>query len=235
MLSAPKLQPVKRHSGALRGLFTTSALAIALLAAGCGGGAGAGSGPPPNPQPAGSLSPGTLDFGNISVGTSAATQPVRVQNNGNAALTINQISASGDYAVASDDCGSSLAPSAACSINVAFTPSATGTRPGTLQVTDNAPNSPQAVTLTGTGIAQHLVSLQWSPSTTSTVIGYFAYSSPQSGGPYTLMNSVPTTATATSFQGYVPGGQTWYFVVTALDENLIESVPSNEVATVVPP
>ncbi len=235
MLSARKLRVIKQRRGTPRSVWITSALAIALLAAGCGGGAiSAVSTPGPTPQPAASLSPRALDFGNTAVGASAPAQPVSLQNNGSAALAINTILASGDYTV-THNCGSSLAPSAACTLNVTFTPSSAGTRSGTLQLTDNASNSPQAVTLTGTGIVEHLVTLSWTLSTTSTVIGYFAYRSAQPGGPYTLLNNTPTPATATSFQGYVPGGQTWYFVVTAVDADLIESVPSNEVAKAVPP
>ena len=44
------------------------------------------------------------------------------------------------------------APSASCDISVAFTPSATGTRNGTLSIADNATGSPQTVALTGTGV-----------------------------------------------------------------------------------
>jgi len=37
-----------------------------------------------------------------------------------------------------------------CVINVTFTPTATGTFTGTLKITDNAENSPQTITLSGT-------------------------------------------------------------------------------------
>ncbi|PYV35157.1 MAG: hypothetical protein DMG22_03325, partial [Acidobacteria bacterium] len=50
-----------------------------------------------------------------------------------------------------NNCGASVAVGANCTINVTFTPAATGTRSGTLTVTDNATNSPQTASLTGTG------------------------------------------------------------------------------------
>ena len=45
----------------------------------------------------------------------------------------------------------SLAPNANCTINVSFKPTASGTRTGTLTVTDNGSGSPRIATLTGLG------------------------------------------------------------------------------------
>jgi hypothetical protein len=50
-----------------------------------------------------------------------------------------------------NNCGSVLAAAASCTINVTFTPTATGTRTGALWITDNAVGSPQAISLSGTG------------------------------------------------------------------------------------
>ena len=44
-----------------------------------------------------------------------------------------------------------MAAGASCAISVVFTPTATGTRTGTLSVTDDASGSPQTVSLSGTG------------------------------------------------------------------------------------
>jgi hypothetical protein len=46
-----------------------------------------------------------------------------------------------------------LAPNATCQINVNFTPSAGGTRTATLNVNDNAENSPQTVSLSGNAVS----------------------------------------------------------------------------------
>src|SRR5574340_664813 len=58
----------------------------------------------------------------------------------------------GDFAQ-SNSCGSSLATNASCTINVTFTPTASGARTASISVTDNASGSPQTVSLTGTGLA----------------------------------------------------------------------------------
>jgi hypothetical protein len=47
--------------------------------------------------------------------------------------------------------GASLAPAASCTINVTFTPTAKGSRTGSLTVTNDAKNSPQTVALSGDG------------------------------------------------------------------------------------
>jgi hypothetical protein len=47
--------------------------------------------------------------------------------------------------------GTNLSPGASCEIKVSFTPTETGARTGSVNFTDNAPGSPQSVTLTGTG------------------------------------------------------------------------------------
>jgi hypothetical protein len=78
----------------------------------------------------------------------------------------------------------------------------------------------------------HNVQLSWDPSP-SQVIGYIVFRSDQLHGPFTPLNSTPITAT--SFSDQVRGGQNWFYFVTAVDENLVLSQPSNVVTAVVPP
>jgi hypothetical protein len=104
-------------------------------------------------QPAVTLSPnGGLSFPNQIVGTTSSPQSLELSNTGYATLNIASIAASGDFAQ-TNNCGSSVAAGAGCNINVTFTPTATGTRSGMVTITDNAPGSPQAVLVVGTGVA----------------------------------------------------------------------------------
>jgi hypothetical protein len=75
-------------------------------------------------------------------------------NSGAGTLNITSIVASGDFAISSSTCGSALAVSKSCKFKVTFTPTQLGTRTGAVTITDNAANSPQSVSLTGTGSAQ---------------------------------------------------------------------------------
>ena len=96
------------------------------------------------------LSASSLSFGSQPIGTSSAAQIVTLTNGNTSPLTIASIAANGDFA-ATNNCGSSLAANASCTISVVFTPSAAGARTGTLTVTDDYSTSPQTVALTGTG------------------------------------------------------------------------------------
>jgi Abnormal spindle-like microcephaly-assoc'd, ASPM-SPD-2-Hydin/Beta-propeller repeat len=97
-----------------------------------------------------SLTPGSMTFSTQLVGTTSAPQPATLSNTGTAPVTISNIATSGPYNQ-TNNCASTLAPSASCTINVAFQPTAPGTKTGSLAVTDDAPGSPQTVALTGTG------------------------------------------------------------------------------------
>jgi fibronectin type 3 domain-containing protein len=76
------------------------------------------------------------------------------------------------------------------------------------------------------------VQLSWDPST-SIVAGYNVYRGTTSGGPYTKMNS--SLVTILSFEdNTVQGGQTYVFMVRAVDSRNVESAPSNEIAVSIP-
>jgi len=98
----------------------------------------------------------------------------------------------------------------------------------------NATNSPVAIALSGTGAqsASHSVSLTWGASP-SVVVGYYVYRGTQSGGPYTKLNS-PSLADLTYSDGAVQAGQTYFYVVSAVDSNAVESGYSNEVSAAIP-
>ena len=100
--------------------------------------------------PSVSLSPATLSFAPQPVGTTSAAQTITLTNRGNAALAISGINVTGPFSQTSN-CPSSLAGGAACTISIAFTPTASGTQSGTLNITDNASGSPQTAGLSGTG------------------------------------------------------------------------------------
>jgi len=102
--------------------------------------------------PSVSLSVSSLALGQQLIRTTSASKSVTLSNTGKGPLNITSIKATGDFGQ-SNNCGTSVAAGAKCTINVTFKPTGTGARSGTLSITDNASGSPQKVTLTGTGIA----------------------------------------------------------------------------------
>ena len=99
------------------------------------------------------FSPTSLAFGNQTVGTTSVARPVVVTNTGTAALDISSVTVSGNFTLDSDACLGTLAVGKSCKVKVTFTPSEPGPLTGNLTFTDNAPNSPQNVPLSGTGIS----------------------------------------------------------------------------------
>ncbi len=101
------------------------------------------------------LSPSSLNFGSVTVGTTSATKAITLKNIGTTALAITGIAITGTNAgdfLQTHTCGASLAPGASCKISVQFKPTATGARSAAISVTDNAAGSPQQVALSGKGI-----------------------------------------------------------------------------------
>ena len=96
------------------------------------------------------LNSSNLSFSAQTVGTTATAQTITVTNAGNGNLTFSGIQTTGDFSQ-TNNC-SSLAANASCTIQVRFTPTSSGSRTGTLTVADSAANSPQLVTLSGSGI-----------------------------------------------------------------------------------
>ena len=96
------------------------------------------------------VSPTRVTFGSQAVGTTSAPFKVHVTNKGTAAISFGSITAAGDFAE-TNNCPVSLLPQKTCTISVTFSPTATGTRLGTLTLNDSDGNSPQTVALSGTG------------------------------------------------------------------------------------
>ena len=163
------------------------------------------------------VSSNALTFSAQVLGSSSVSQPVTVSNTGTAPASISSISASGDFAQ-TNNCGTSLATSATCTVNVTFTPTATGTRTGSLSIADNAAGSPQLVALTGTGANVVL-------SATPTALTFTAQAQGSSGAsqPVTLSNSGPTAISITGIQA---GGD------FAQTNNCASSVAANSTCTV---
>jgi subtilase family serine protease len=97
------------------------------------------------------LTPATATYPVRTVGTSSPAKVFTLHNKQNVALTGISGSTTGDFSISATTCTSSLAAKSTCTFSVVFTPTATGTRTGTLSVSDGAIGSPQTSSLTGTG------------------------------------------------------------------------------------
>ena len=97
-------------------------------------------------------SPSSESFGNENVGSTSSSKSVTVTNPGTSAVSMSSIGVTGPFGE-SNNCGTSLAAGASCTVGVTFAPTAAGAATGTLSVNSSAPGSPLTVALTGTGVS----------------------------------------------------------------------------------
>jgi hypothetical protein len=179
------------------------------------------------------LSPTTASFGNVTVGVTQ-TQAATLTASGGAVSVSATSSSNLEFGVSGLTLPLNLAAGQSASFSLTFTPQASGAASGTITLTTNATNGPFAASVSGTGLAapQHSVTLAWAAST-STVAGYNVYRGTVSGGPYTAITTSPDASPAYT-DNTVQAGQTYYYVVTAVDSSGNESVDSNQAQATVP-
>ena len=100
-----------------------------------------------------SVSPASLTFLPILVGTPSAVQSVTYTNTGSLPISITGLSTTGDFAQ-TNTCGTTLALGATCTASITFTPTARGARTGSLSIAGNFTGTAPVVNLSGTGQVQ---------------------------------------------------------------------------------
>jgi hypothetical protein len=106
-------------------------------------------------SPSASLSPASVSFGSVIITQSSSPTVVTLTNVGTATMNISSIALTGTNASEfsqTTTCGATLAQTASCTISVTFGPVSVGAKSASLVVTSDATNSPNSVSLTGTGI-----------------------------------------------------------------------------------
>jgi trimeric autotransporter adhesin len=202
--------------------------------------------------PEGASSVSTINLGTWPIGQSGGGLPVNFTSTGGAELSLNSISITGADAsefTATNTCGSfpvSMGPDAHCTVTVSLTPTGYGPQSATLTFSDNAPDSPQSVTLTGSGptfsssVSPNAIKVNQGNSGTSTItltpVAQFnqTVNLTCSGNPadstctispnqITLTGSSTSTATLTiQTQSDTPTGS-YTLVVTSTFENIVQT------------
>jgi hypothetical protein len=101
-----------------------------------------------------SLSPATLNFANVPVGTTSAPLTATLTNTGAASLiftgfNLGSQNGNNEFELVQNNCGSALAVNASCTLVFTLTPISLGAKQDTFTITDSATGSPQTLTLTG--------------------------------------------------------------------------------------
>lgn len=208
---------------------------VILVLAGCQGISSASKQASNNSPGAGQLAvnPSTMNFGSVAVGSNAV-QPGTLTA-GSSDITVSSAAWNGQgYSLGGITFPVTVPATQSVPFTVTFAPQTAGSTPGSVVFHSDATNSPNTVTLSGSGTQQstHSVALSWNAST-SQVIGYNVYRGTVSGGPYTRLNpSVDANTVYTDSS--VQSGQTYYYVTTALDSQNVESAYSNQATSVIP-
>ena len=82
------------------------------------------------------LSAASHTFGSVAVSATSGTSSVRLTNGGTAALAIDNIAASANFAE-TNTCGTSVAAGKNCTISITFKPTAIGVLTGAITITDS--------------------------------------------------------------------------------------------------
>jgi hypothetical protein len=175
----------------------------------------------------------SLSFGSVNVGSNSDLSS-SLTNTGNSSVTISAVNVTGAvFTVSGVSSGETLTAGQSIPVTVQFAPTAAGAVSGAVTLLSNATNS-AAMSLSGSGAQQstHTVGLAWTDSAT-TVAGYNVYRGTSTGGPYaSKLTGSPVTSTQFTDSG-LQSGQTYYYVVTAVDSNGVESVYSNQASALI--
>ncbi len=119
-------------------------------------------------QPAVTLAPDELSFGQVPVGDTAK-QVVTLRNTGTEVLTVTDLSSSNPAVsvTSTDALPFTVAPGTVTPLTVSFAPKAVGAVTATISVIDDAPGSPQSISVTGSGQARADLAVDVGASLTS--------------------------------------------------------------------
>jgi hypothetical protein len=152
-------------------------------------------------------------------------------------VTVSNVSVSGaGFNATGLPVGTVLSPGQAATVNVTFTPGGANSVAGGITITSNASDASDMISLSGVGTQPpptvYSVDLSWAPSSTPGILGYDLYRGTVAGGPYSLLTTVSST-TVSYIDATAQVGQTYYYVVTSVAANNVQSAYSNVATAIV--
>src|SRR3984885_4639519 len=134
------------------------------------------------------ISPSPVAFGNVAVGSNSS-QTVTLTNTGNATLNITAATISGSGFTTNLAVPKSVNPGAKTTFTVTLAPTTAGSTTGSIQIASNAPGSPVALSLSGTGLQSQPAASPSSVAFSNVTVGS------NSSQPITLQNNGNATLT----------------------------------------
>ncbi len=181
-----------------------------------------------------SVSPATLALGSVVVGTSGTASGTLTASG--ASVTVSAVGSNNSrFTIGGLSLPVTIPAGSSAAFKVTFSPQTTGAVTAALTFTSNAQSSTTVETLTGTGTAApvHSVNLSWNASTSSNVSGYNIYRAAYTSacGAFSKINSLLNTGTLYTDSSVVDGA-TYCYATTAVNTSNEESGYSNVVSNV---
>ncbi len=180
------------------------------------------------------VSPATLALGSVVVGASGTASGTLTASG--ASIIVSAVGSNNSaFTVGGLSLPATIAAGKSAAFTVTFSPQTAGAVTSALTFTSNAQSSTTVETLTGTGTAApvHSVNLSWSASTSSSVSSYNIYRAAYASacGSFSKINPLPNTGTLYTDSAVVDGA-TYCYATTAVNTSNEESGYSNVVSNV---
>ena len=178
------------------------------------------------------VSPGSMAFGTLTLGTNQSL-PGSVTAIGGSVTISSASSSNSEFTLTGLTLPLTIAAGQSVPFTVTFAPTMAGTASGKISFISSASTLATEITSGIGGTIQHIIDLSWNASTSTSVVGYNVYRSTAIGGPFSKIN--PSLNPSMNYSdSTVQSGQTYYYVTTAVESNGLESSYSNQVKAVVP-
>jgi Abnormal spindle-like microcephaly-assoc'd, ASPM-SPD-2-Hydin len=178
-----------------------------------------------------SISPSSIGFGNVDVGSSSA-QTSNLTATGGSVRVSSASSNNSEFAISGISFPLTITAGQSVEAKIVFSPTKAGTASATLTISSNASNSTAEGSANGTGVTpQYSVALSWNASTSS-VAGYNVYRG-TTAGVYAKLNG-SLDATTSYNDSTVVSGTTYYYAATAVSPSGQESSYSSPLKVAIP-
>jgi hypothetical protein len=180
--------------------------------------------------------PTSVSFGTVASGKTAL-QTLTLTNTGNAQVNVTKVTVSGaGFTMTGWSSPVMLDSTQSLTLDVMLDSTTTGSHAGTLTIASTASGSitvPLSGTIASEAPATHSVGLSWDASTSASITGYNVYRGGSQSGPFSRLNGSLVSG-LTYTDGTVVGGDTYYYVTTAIDSHGDESPYSNWAKAIIP-
>jgi len=185
-----------------------------------------------NANPHLAVSPATLNFGNVAVGSSASLQATLTASNGPVTISSDRATSS-EFAILGLKLPLTIPAGKRIPVTIRFTPNGSGTDPAKVGFISTAADSPTLEPVTGTGVAQGSYSVYLSWTGDATAVGYNVLRGNAKDGPFHEINTALDSSTDYT-DSTVAAGATYYYVTTAVNAQGEQSPHSNITEAVIP-